>query len=64
MNYWLSMIRCAKRSFGHQDAKIIKKTAIENGMMTLRESALMKAIEGHTSIEEALQKTQTDRLDN
>ncbi|MDE3269204.1 MAG: type II secretion system ATPase GspE [Pseudomonadota bacterium] len=48
----------------HQDAKIIKKTALESGMLTLRESALMKAIDGLTSIEEALQKTQTDRDDS
>ncbi len=35
----------------------IKKKAIENGMLTLRMSALSKAIEGLTSLEEALSKT-------
>ena len=48
----------------HQDAKIIKKAALENGMLTLRESALAKAIDGLTSIDEAIQRTQTDRIDD
>ena len=48
----------------HQDAKIIKKAALENGMLTLRESALTKAIEGMTSLDEAIQRTQTDSIDD
>ena len=48
----------------HQDAKIIKKAALDNGMLTLRESALAKAIDGLTSIDEAIQRTQTDRIDD
>ena len=48
----------------HQDAKIIKKAALDNGMLTLRESALAKAIDGLTSLDEAIQRTQTDRIDD
>ncbi len=48
----------------HQDAKIIKKAALENGMITLRDSALAKAIDGLTSLDEAIQRTQTDRIDD
>ena len=48
----------------HQDAKIIKRVACEHGMLTLRDSALLKAIEGLTSIDEAIQRTQTDRIDD
>ena len=45
------------------DAKGIKRVAIECGMKTLRESAMSKVIDGLTSIDEAVQKTQTDDLD-
>jgi general secretion pathway protein E len=43
-----------------QDSKAIKKLAIEKGMMTLREAAIQKVLQGLTSIEEAVRKTQTD----
>ena len=46
-----------------QDSKAIKKLAIEKGMMTLREAALIKVVEGVTSIDEAIRKTQTDELE-
>ena len=45
------------------DSTAIKKQAIENGMLTLRRSAVSKVLEGHTSVEEALQKTQTEELE-
>jgi general secretion pathway protein E len=45
-----------------QDAKKIKKKAIENGMKTLRDSAILKVLDGKTSLDEALQTTQTDDL--
>jgi general secretion pathway protein E len=43
-----------------QDSKTIKKAAIENGMKTLRESAYSKVLQGMTSFEEAVRKTQTE----
>jgi general secretion pathway protein E len=46
-----------------QDSKHIKKIAIENGMKTLRDSAIQKVLQGLTSLEEALQNTQTDELE-
>ena len=46
-----------------QDAKSIKKLAIQQGMTTLRDSALRKVILGETSLEEAINKTQTDDLE-
>ncbi|MCB9228117.1 MAG: type II secretion system ATPase GspE [Deltaproteobacteria bacterium] len=46
-----------------QDANVLRKQAVENGMRTLRQSAIMKALEGITSIEEAIQKTQTEELE-
>ena len=46
-----------------QDANVIKKMAISKGMQTLRESALDKALQGLTSIEEAISRTQNE-LDN
>jgi general secretion pathway protein E len=42
------------------DANAIRKAAIEGGTTSLRQSAGMKVIEGLTSIEEALSKTQTE----
>lgn len=44
------------------DAKSLKKLAIKRGMKTLREAALQKVLSGETSLEEAIQKTQTDDL--
>lgn len=46
-----------------QDAKVIKRTALERGMKTLRDSAMAKVVAGLTSLDEAIQKTQTDDLD-
>ncbi len=46
-----------------QDAKSIKKLAIEKGMGTLRDSAILKVLSGETSLEEAVRKTQTDELE-
>lgn len=43
-----------------QDATPIKKQAIAGGMRTLRQSAISKVLEGLTSIDEAIQKTQTE----
>ncbi len=43
-----------------QDATPIKKQAIATGMRTLRQSAVGKVLEGLTSIDEAIQKTQTE----
>jgi type II secretory ATPase GspE/PulE/Tfp pilus assembly ATPase PilB-like protein len=45
-----------------QDANRIKKKAIEKGMKTLRDSAVLKVLSGLTSLEEALANTQTDDL--
>ncbi len=46
-----------------QDAKTIKKLAVEKGMMTLRDAALQKVLSGETSLEEAIRKTQTDEME-
>ncbi len=46
-----------------QDAKSIKKLAVEKGMITLRDAAVQKVLQGITSIEEAVRKTQTDDLE-
>lgn len=46
-----------------QDANVIRRAAVENGMITLRRSAISKVIDGITSLEEAIQKTQTEDLD-
>lgn len=46
-----------------QDANMIRKLAVENGMKTLRQSAVSKVLEGITSIEEAIQKTQTEDVE-
>ncbi|MFW7380531.1 MAG: type II secretion system ATPase GspE [Oligoflexus sp.] len=46
-----------------QDAKSIKKLAVEKGMITLREAAFQKVLLGETSLEEAIRKTQTDDLE-
>ena len=47
-----------------QDANMIRKQAVENGMKTLRQSAISKVLEGITSIEEAIQKTQTEDMES
>jgi general secretion pathway protein E len=46
-----------------QDAKTIKKRAVEKGMITLRDAALHKVVTGDTSLDEAVRKTQTDELE-
>ena len=46
-----------------QDSHTIKKVAMERGMLTLRHSAVHKVLGGLTSVEEALQKTQTEELE-
>lgn len=46
-----------------QDAKAIKKLAVEKGMLTLRDAAFQKVLLGETSLEEAIRKTQTDDLE-
>ncbi|HYX39797.1 MAG TPA: type II secretion system ATPase GspE [Oligoflexus sp.] len=46
-----------------QDAKSIKKRAVEKGMTTLRDAALHKVVTGDTSLDEAVRKTQTDELE-
>lgn len=45
-----------------QDSNRIKKKALEKGMKTLRDSAILKVLNGLTSLEEALANTQTDDL--
>src|SRR5690606_13162750 len=45
------------------DAKVIKKIAVEKGMRTLRDSALQRVMNGDTSFEEAVQKTQAESID-
>lgn len=46
-----------------QDANVLRKQAVENGMRSLRQSAVQKVLDGITSIEEAIQKTQTEDMD-
>jgi general secretion pathway protein E len=46
-----------------QDSQTIKKAGVEAGMRTLREAALLKVIQGLTSLEEAINSTQTDELE-
>ena len=46
-----------------QDASVIRRLAVSKGMATLRQSAISKVIEGLTSIEEAIQNTQTEELE-
>ena len=48
----------------NQDAKAIKKLAMEQGMATLRDSAFKKVLAGETSLEEAIRQTQTDDLES
>lgn len=46
-----------------QDAVPIRRLALETGMTTLRQSAVKKVLAGLTSMEEAIQKTQTDDIE-
>ena len=46
-----------------QDGQTIKRAALERGMKTLRDSAMQKVLEGLTSLQEAVQKTQTDHIE-
>ncbi len=46
-----------------QDGKVIKKVAVQHGMVTLRQAAMKKVVAGLTSIEEAIQNTQADDFD-
>ncbi|MEZ4741099.1 MAG: type II secretion system ATPase GspE [Bdellovibrionota bacterium] len=46
-----------------QDANAIKKIAREKGMLSLRDSALSKVLEGITSLEEAVTSTQVEELE-
>lgn len=48
----------------NQDAKAIKKLAVDKGMGTLRDAAIQKVLKGETSLEEALRKTQTEEMDS
>ena len=43
-----------KLVLAHSDASQIKEVAIREGMLTLKEDGLAKAIEGITSVEEVL----------
>ncbi|MFK7872385.1 MAG: type II secretion system ATPase GspE [Oligoflexales bacterium] len=43
-----------------QDATSIRREAAKNGMRSLRESAFSKVLQGVTSLDEAIQKTQSD----
>lgn len=45
------------------DAGQIKKLAVERGMITLRDSALSKVLDGITSIDKAVTSTQIDELE-
>ncbi len=42
------------------DANVIRKSAVSRGMLSLREQGFMKVLEGVTSFEEVLLKTQVD----
>ncbi len=43
-----------------QDSNVIKKRALKKGMLTLRDSAVERVLNGLTSIDEAVTRTQTD----
>jgi general secretion pathway protein E len=47
-----------------QDGKVIKKVAVDQGMVTLRTAAIKKVLAGITSLEEAMQNTQADDFDD
>ena len=42
------------------NADFLKKAAIENGMVTLRQSALIKLYRGETTLEEVLNNSRPD----
>ena len=44
----------------NSDGQTIKKTALQQGMITFRSHGIQKIIEGHTTIEEVLANTQVD----
>lgn len=46
-----------------QDASAIRKLALDDGMITLRRSAIAKVLAGYTSVEEAISNTQTEELE-
>ena len=46
-----------------QDANTIRRMAVEQGLVGLRENALQKVMLGMTSIEEALRATQSENID-
>lgn len=46
-----------------QDANTIRKMALDQGLVTLRENALQKVMLGLTSIEEALRATQSENIE-
>jgi general secretion pathway protein E len=46
-----------KQIMGHEDAGTIQKQAIEEGMLTMYEDGLLKAIEGITTLEEVMRVT-------
>ena len=46
-----------------QDGKVIKKVAVDQGLVTLRSAAVRKVLAGLTSLDEAMQNTQADDLD-
>ena len=43
-----------------QDSKTIKKLAVDKGMLTLRDAAIQKVLQGLTTLEEAIRTTATD----
>jgi general secretion pathway protein E len=42
------------------DAGVIKKQAVAEGMATLRDDGIRKALMGHTSLDEVMRVTQDD----
>ncbi|MCB9778253.1 MAG: type II secretion system ATPase GspE [Alphaproteobacteria bacterium] len=48
---------------GGRDAGVIRKQAVAEGMSTLRDDGLAKAIAGHTSLDEVLRVTQDDVIE-
>ncbi|MCK5478714.1 MAG: type II secretion system protein GspE, partial [Methylococcales bacterium] len=46
-----------KQIMSHEEAGVIQKQAIEEGMLTLYEDGILKAIQGITTLEEVLRVT-------
>ena len=46
-----------------QDGSALRRFAVKRGMRTLRESAVEKVLQGLTSVEEAVQKSQTEEIE-